>query len=189
MATLSSIVAAFLVPSSQWPLVNAALNVCLPAHTLLGFQSIVTDYVPAYKFPVANRVATFAMWFTSVTTAYGLYLLNTRDVGMIEALRRVWFAQGYTPSVNLLSESVRKYYGPDGRRIRLTKLVSEDKAKNRDNSITKTEQKNPDSKPNEYYFEDKYGQDTFSDGHYSRDPFDKFNKDDIYVSKSVKDDV
>lgn len=98
--TFERLLAGSLVPLTLTPFAAGSLNPTLDAilcaailvHSHLGFQNIIIDYVPAKRFPKARK---FSMWGLNLATALvglGLYEFETNDVGVTEAIRRVWTA-------------------------------------------------------------------------------------------------
>ena len=72
------------------PILDLALGVVLPLHCHLGFDTIITDYLPKRRVGVLNAVATWTLRAGTLLTLYGLYTFNTQDVGIIEFTRRLW---------------------------------------------------------------------------------------------------
>lgn len=61
-------------------------------HSHIGFESIIIDYVPQQRLP---KVRVFFMWALKLATlvvGIGLYEFETNDVGVTEAVKRVWHA-------------------------------------------------------------------------------------------------
>jgi succinate dehydrogenase (ubiquinone) membrane anchor subunit len=72
------------------PHTNMALGFVLPLHCHIGFDAIITDYLPARKFPKANLLCTWLLRLLTGLTMYGCYKINTSDVGLIEATKKIW---------------------------------------------------------------------------------------------------
>lgn len=88
VATLGLVSAAAFLPSSK--LVDFGLGVVLPLHSHLGFMAIITDYLPKRKFPRIYPLATGALYAATAGCLYGLYLYNTKDVGITEGVKKLW---------------------------------------------------------------------------------------------------
>lgn len=73
--------------------VDLALGVLLPLHSHLGFGAIITDYIPARKFPKAYPAARALLYISTVGVLYGLFEYNTSDVGICEGVRTLWTAK------------------------------------------------------------------------------------------------
>jgi succinate dehydrogenase (ubiquinone) membrane anchor subunit len=58
----------------------------------MGFQQVVIDYIPKHTWP---RLRAFFWWglrLATLTVGVGLYEFETNDVGVTEAIKRVWTA-------------------------------------------------------------------------------------------------
>ncbi|OHE93700.1 CybS protein [Colletotrichum orchidophilum] len=94
------ILAAGLVPITIAPFAAGSLNPTTDAvlcamiliHSHTGFQNIIIDYVPTKHYPKSRKAT---MWGLNVATALvglGLYEFETSDVGVTEAVARLWKA-------------------------------------------------------------------------------------------------
>ncbi len=98
--TFERLLAAALVPltltpfaaGSASPTLDAALCATLLVHSHLGLQSIIIDYVPKYRFRRAHRAASWALNVATILVGVGLYEFETNDVGLAEAIKRLWKA-------------------------------------------------------------------------------------------------
>ncbi|KAI2783811.1 CybS-domain-containing protein [Daldinia loculata] len=99
--TFERLVAAGLIPLTIAPFAGGSLNPGLDAilcslllvHSHLGFQSVLIDYIPSSRYPKTRKAS---MWLLNAATALvgvGLYEFETNDVGLTEAVKRVWKAQ------------------------------------------------------------------------------------------------
>ncbi|PWN20717.1 mitochondrial inner membrane protein [Microstroma glucosiphilum] len=73
-------------------LVDASLGLTLVIHSHMGFDCALQDYLHERKFPIMGKIAPWALRAASVGTLYGLYELQTNDVGLSELIARVWTA-------------------------------------------------------------------------------------------------
>ncbi|KAJ0425771.1 CybS-domain-containing protein [Aspergillus insuetus] len=74
------------------PTMDAVLCSLLILHSHVGFQASIIDYFPTRRVP---KTATFLNWLLrgfTLTTAIGLYEFETNDVGVTEAIKRIWKA-------------------------------------------------------------------------------------------------
>ncbi|EAU34304.1 succinate dehydrogenase cytochrome b small subunit, mitochondrial precursor [Aspergillus terreus NIH2624] len=74
------------------PVMDAVLCSLLVVHSHIGFQASIIDYFPERRVP---KFRTFLNWLLrafTLTTAVGLYEFETNDVGVTEAIKRVWKA-------------------------------------------------------------------------------------------------
>ncbi|KAI8905017.1 CybS-domain-containing protein [Gorgonomyces haynaldii] len=72
------------------PLVDFGLALVIPAHTHLGIEQMVVDYIPVRKF---GFIATLFHWALNIGTLlaiYGLYKFNTNDIGITAFVYRLW---------------------------------------------------------------------------------------------------
>lgn len=61
-------------------------------HSHIGFQAVVIDYVPKYRFPGLHKAVMWLLNLATVTVGIGLYEFETNDVGVTEAVKRMWKA-------------------------------------------------------------------------------------------------
>ncbi|KAI1392954.1 CybS-domain-containing protein [Hypoxylon trugodes] len=98
--TFERLVAVGIIPLTVAPFAGSSLNPGLDAilcslllvHCHLGFQSVLIDYIPISRFPKSRKAS---MWLLNAVTALvgvGLYEFETNDVGVTEAVKRVWKA-------------------------------------------------------------------------------------------------
>jgi succinate dehydrogenase (ubiquinone) membrane anchor subunit len=77
---------------SASPTLDAVLCAAILVHSHLGFQVIITDYVPRKRLPRARKVFNWGLNAATVVVAIGLYEFETNDVGVVEAVKRIWKA-------------------------------------------------------------------------------------------------
>ncbi|KAH8655184.1 CybS-domain-containing protein [Xylariales sp. PMI_506] len=98
--TFERLIAAGIIPLTVAPFAAGSLNPILDAtlcslllvHSHMGFQNIIVDYIPIKRYPGARK---FFMWALNAVTALvgiGLYEFETNDVGVTEAIKRIWKA-------------------------------------------------------------------------------------------------
>ncbi|KAL1844502.1 hypothetical protein VTK73DRAFT_2400 [Phialemonium thermophilum] len=98
--TFERLIAASLVPLTVTPFAAGSLNPALDAvlcaailvHSHLGFQSVLIDYVPKRRFPGASKFFKWGLNAVTALVALGLYEFETTDVGLTEAVARLWHA-------------------------------------------------------------------------------------------------
>lgn len=74
------------------PTLDAILCGSLLLHSHMGFQNIITDYVPARKYPKSRRALNWGLGAATALVGVGLYEFETNDVGLTEAIKRIWRA-------------------------------------------------------------------------------------------------
>ncbi|KAF7537225.1 hypothetical protein G7054_g3896 [Neopestalotiopsis clavispora] len=98
--TFDRLLAAGLVPLTVAPFAAGSLNPVLDAtlvgailiHSHTGFQNILIDYIPTGRFPKSRKFSMWALNAATVLVGIGLYEFETNDVGVTEAIKRVWKA-------------------------------------------------------------------------------------------------
>ncbi|KAJ8108155.1 hypothetical protein OPT61_g8370 [Boeremia exigua] len=94
------IVSAGLVPLTIAPFAAGSLNpvtdsiLCalLVVHSHIGFEACVIDYFPKARVPRVRAAANWALRAGTVLLGVALYSFETNDVGVTEAVRRLWTA-------------------------------------------------------------------------------------------------
>lgn len=98
--TFERLIAAGLVPLTVAPFAAGSLNPAMDAalcalmlvHSHMGFQAIITDYIPTGRYSKSRVVAVWGLRAATVLAGIGLYEFETNDVGVTEAIKRVWKA-------------------------------------------------------------------------------------------------
>ncbi|WEW54721.1 hypothetical protein PRK78_000144 [Emydomyces testavorans] len=94
------LVAASLIPltiapfaaGSLNPVTDAVLCGALVLHSHIGFQALIIDYLPARRVPKTRALFNWGLRLATLTVAVGLYEFETNDVGVTEAIKRIWKA-------------------------------------------------------------------------------------------------
>ncbi|KAI8086200.1 CybS-domain-containing protein [Halteromyces radiatus] len=74
------------------PIVDGLVSVVLPYHIYMGFDSCITDYIPKRVYPRGYKAAMLSLKVSMALTIWGCYEFNTNDVGITEAIQRIWTA-------------------------------------------------------------------------------------------------
>ncbi|KAH8906008.1 hypothetical protein BR93DRAFT_723023 [Coniochaeta sp. PMI_546] len=98
--TFERLVGASLVPLTLTPFAAGSLNPGMDAvlmgliviHSHLGFQNIIIDYLPKRRTPKSRKAAMWGLNLATALVALGLYEFETTDVGVTEAIKRIWHA-------------------------------------------------------------------------------------------------
>ena len=93
-------VAASLVPLTVAPFAAGSLNPTLDAvlaatlliHSHTGFQNIIIDYIPKKRMPRIRRAFVWGLNTATAVIGLALYEFETTDVGLVEAIKRIWTA-------------------------------------------------------------------------------------------------
>ncbi|KAI5924044.1 CybS-domain-containing protein [Camillea tinctor] len=98
--TFERAIAAGLIPLTVAPFAagtlnpgtDAALCALMLVHSHLGFQAVIIDYVPTSRYPGLRKACMWLLNAATVLVGVGLYEFETNDVGVTEAIKRVWKA-------------------------------------------------------------------------------------------------
>jgi succinate dehydrogenase (ubiquinone) membrane anchor subunit len=98
--TFERLISAGLIPLTIAPFASGSLNPTMDAilcgailiHSHIGFEAIVTDYIPGWRLPKTKKVFWWGLRAATVMVGVGLYEFETNDVGVTEAIKRVWTA-------------------------------------------------------------------------------------------------
>jgi succinate dehydrogenase (ubiquinone) membrane anchor subunit len=71
---------------------DAILISALLLHSHLGLQVAIIDYLPNRRVPKTRKAAMWGLNLATVLVGIGLYEFETNDVGLTEAVKRVWTA-------------------------------------------------------------------------------------------------
>ncbi|ODQ63830.1 hypothetical protein NADFUDRAFT_83935 [Nadsonia fulvescens var. elongata DSM 6958] len=74
------------------PILDALMGTLLVAHAHIGFQSCIIDYIPKRVFGKFHSFCIYLLTAGSATAVWGVYELETTDVGLVETISRVWHA-------------------------------------------------------------------------------------------------
>ena len=55
-------------------------------------SACITDYIPKKKYPRSLKASRWALSSATVLVIYGLYEFETNDVGITEAVKKIWKA-------------------------------------------------------------------------------------------------
>jgi succinate dehydrogenase (ubiquinone) membrane anchor subunit len=98
--TFERLISAGLVPLTIAPFVSGSLNPTMDAilcatiliHSHIGFGACITDYLPKWRVPKARLGFEWLLKLATVVVGVGLYEFETNDVGVTEAIKRIWKA-------------------------------------------------------------------------------------------------
>lgn len=74
------------------PVTDAIFGAAIVIHSHLGFEAMIIDYIPTHKHPTARKSLMWGLKGTTVLVLIGLYEFETNDVGITEAVKRIWKA-------------------------------------------------------------------------------------------------
>ncbi|CAK3755874.1 mitochondrial succinate dehydrogenase subunit D [Lecanosticta acicola] len=98
--TAERVISAALVPITIVPFAAGSLNPLLDGtliglmllHTYIGFQSVIIDYIPSWRAKTWRKVFEWANVAALFVVGWGYYEFETNDVGLTEAIKRIWKA-------------------------------------------------------------------------------------------------
>lgn len=62
-------------------------------HSHMGFQSVIIDYIPTHTYAKLRKFFMWGLNFATLIVGIGLYEFETNDVGVTEAIKRIWTAK------------------------------------------------------------------------------------------------
>ncbi|EUC34536.1 hypothetical protein COCVIDRAFT_114912 [Bipolaris victoriae FI3] len=74
------------------PLTDSILCALLVIHSHIGFEASIIDYFPKKRVPLLRNLSMWALRIGTVTLGIALYSFETNDVGITEAVARLWHA-------------------------------------------------------------------------------------------------
>uniref|UniRef100_A0A7G1GH00 Succinate dehydrogenase [ubiquinone] cytochrome b small subunit n=1 Tax=Podosphaera xanthii TaxID=135283 RepID=A0A7G1GH00_9PEZI len=98
--TFERLVSVGLVPLTIAPFaagsLNPTLDACLCGAILIrshiGFEAVIIDYIPRKRLPKTRVAFWWGLRAVTVAVGVGLYEFETNDVGITEAIKRIWTA-------------------------------------------------------------------------------------------------
>jgi succinate dehydrogenase (ubiquinone) membrane anchor subunit len=74
------------------PTTDAILCSAVLLHSHIGFQSVIIDYIPQKSHPGLRKLFMWGLNLATLTVGVGLYEFETNDVGVTEAIKKLWKA-------------------------------------------------------------------------------------------------
>jgi succinate dehydrogenase (ubiquinone) membrane anchor subunit len=71
---------------------DAILCGAILIHSHIGFEAMVIDYIPTKRLPKTRVVFWWGLRAATVFVGVGLYEFETNDVGLTEAIKKIWTA-------------------------------------------------------------------------------------------------
>ncbi|KXS97353.1 hypothetical protein AC578_10730 [Pseudocercospora eumusae] len=98
--TAERLVSVGLIPVTIMPFAVGSLNPLLDGtligliilHTYIGFQSVITDYIPTWRAPRWRKAFDWLNVLAVGIVGWGWYEFETNDVGLTAAVARIWRA-------------------------------------------------------------------------------------------------
>lgn len=80
------------VTGSFAPALDAVFSTLILAHSFIGFQACIIDYVQERVYGKAHQYAMWLLTFGSFVSAYGIYQLEANDIGLTGLLAKLWYS-------------------------------------------------------------------------------------------------
>ncbi|RKF72568.1 Succinate dehydrogenase cytochrome b small subunit, mitochondrial [Golovinomyces cichoracearum] len=98
--TFERLISAGLIPltiapfaaGSLHPTMDAILCGAILIHSHIGFEAVIIDYLPRNRVPKTRLFFWWMLRAATVAVGVGLYEFETNDVGVTEAISRIWKA-------------------------------------------------------------------------------------------------
>ncbi|KAG9242674.1 CybS-domain-containing protein [Calycina marina] len=74
------------------PGMDALLCATILIHSHIGFDALITDYLPNRRVPKTKKTFDWGLRLATILVGVGFYEFETNDVGVTEAIRRIWTA-------------------------------------------------------------------------------------------------
>ncbi|CAG8983037.1 hypothetical protein HYALB_00010164 [Hymenoscyphus albidus] len=74
------------------PMTDALICGTILLHSHIGFDALITDYLPNRRVPKTKKTFDWGLRLATVVVGVGLYEFETNDVGLTEAIKRIWKA-------------------------------------------------------------------------------------------------
>ncbi|CDR45381.1 CYFA0S18e00562g1_1 [Cyberlindnera fabianii] len=72
------------------PVLDATFAGLILAHSFIGFQSCIIDYIPKRVYGKQHDYAMWLLAFGTAVAAYGIYEIESKDVGLTGVLKKLW---------------------------------------------------------------------------------------------------
>ncbi|KAF5100356.1 hypothetical protein DV451_002583 [Geotrichum candidum] len=74
------------------PVLDGTLGTLLLLHSHLGFESCIIDYIPKRVYGPFHNLALYALYAGTATALFGLYQIETKDIGIAATVGKIWHA-------------------------------------------------------------------------------------------------
>ncbi|KAH3675891.1 hypothetical protein WICMUC_002461 [Wickerhamomyces mucosus] len=78
------------VTGSFAPVLDATFSTLILAHSWIGFQACIIDYIPKRVYGAAHDYAIYLLSFGTLIAGYGIYALESKDVGLTGLLGKIF---------------------------------------------------------------------------------------------------
>ena len=91
-AGLVPLTAAPFIGGVYTPTTDAIFCAAILVHSHIGFDSMIVDYIPKKRMPGIRTGFNWLLRFATIIVGVGLYEFETTDVGITQAVYRIWTA-------------------------------------------------------------------------------------------------
>ncbi|KAF6752577.1 mitochondrial inner membrane protein [Ephemerocybe angulata] len=84
--------AAFVTSGTNYPILDGVLGLSLIAHSHIGFDQCIVDYLHPRKFPILGPASSWTLRAATLAATVGIFQFNTNDIGLTELIAKVWTA-------------------------------------------------------------------------------------------------
>lgn len=81
-----------LAGGSLSPVLDGTLGAIILLHSHLGFESCIIDYIPKRVYGPFHNVGMGALYLGTATALFGIYQIETNDIGISAAVGKIWNA-------------------------------------------------------------------------------------------------
>jgi len=78
------------VASVDYPVLDSILAATLLIHSHIGFTSCIIDYIPKRVYGIWHKFARYLLTFGTTVALYGIYEMETTDVGLSNLIKKIW---------------------------------------------------------------------------------------------------
>jgi succinate dehydrogenase (ubiquinone) membrane anchor subunit len=80
------------VTGSSTPVLDALIGTTVIIHSHIGFDAMITDYIPKRRYPKTYLVFSWGLRAATLVVLIGIYEYQVNEVGIVEGIKRVWKA-------------------------------------------------------------------------------------------------
>ncbi len=85
------------VATVDFPVLDAILSTTILLHAHIGFTSCIIDYIPKRVYGIWHKFARYLLTFGTTVGLYGIYEMETTDVGLTNLIKKLWVKEEEAP--------------------------------------------------------------------------------------------
>lgn len=78
------------ISNVDYPILDAVLATTILVHGHIGFTSCIIDYIPKRVYGIWHKLARYLLTFGTAVGVYGIYEMETSDVGLTNLIKKLW---------------------------------------------------------------------------------------------------